>query len=55
MKRFIGVLSFLVLLTGFAASVPGDEARTMVFEPVRAPSRGPDNAPVTIIEIADFM
>jgi hypothetical protein len=30
-------------------------ADTVKFEPVRAPSKGPDNAPVTIIEIADFM
>ena len=30
-------------------------AEKVSFEPVRAPSKGPDNAPVTIIEIADFM
>ena len=38
--------------------VPGNAvaaAETVVFEPVRAPAKGPDNAPVTIIEIADFM
>jgi len=41
----------LVLLNGNLASA----AKTVNFEPVRAPSKGPDNAPVTIVEIADFM
>ena len=30
-------------------------AEKVRFEPSRAPSKGPDKAPVTIIEIADFM
>jgi len=39
----------LLVCSGAAA------AETVNFEPLRAPSKGPDNAPVTIIEIADFM
>jgi hypothetical protein len=30
-------------------------AQKVEFEPVRAPSKGPDNAPVTVYEIGDFM
>jgi len=45
---FLLVLSLLIGTTAMAAE-------TVIFEPVRAPSKGPDNAPVTIIEIADFM
>ena len=48
---FLSFLLVLSLLIGTAAMA----AETVIFEPVRAPSKGPDNAPVTIIEIADFM
>jgi hypothetical protein len=48
---FLSVLLALSFLTGTIALA----AETVNFEPVRAPSRGPDNAQVTIIEIADFM
>jgi len=40
---------FLLMATAVLA------AETVKFEPVRAPSKGPDSAPVTIIEIADYM
>jgi len=48
---FLSVMLSLLLFTGTVALA----AETISFEPVRAPSKGPDNAPVTIIEIADFM
>lgn len=48
---FMSMLLTLLLFTGTAVLA----AETVSFEPVRAPSKGPDNAPVTIIEIADFM
>ena len=54
MKRFLILTLMLAMASLF--SVPGAiSAETVKFEPVRAPSKGPDNAPVTIIEIADFM
>ena len=48
---FLSVLLVLSLLLGTAVLA----AETVSFEPVRAPSIGPDDARVTIIEIADFM
>lgn len=48
---FLSMLLALSLLTGTVVMA----AETVSFEPVRAPRKGPDNAPVTIIEIADFM
>ena len=53
MKRYV-LLSLLMLLSLLVAT-SALAAETVKFEPVRAPSKGPDNAPVTIIEIADFM
>ena len=53
MKRVV-FLSMLVALTLLVSGL-AMAAEKVVFEPVRAPSKGPDNAPVTIIEIADFM
>jgi len=48
------LLSFFMmfLLLPWSAAAAG---QTEVLKGVRAPSKGPDNAPVTIIEIADFM
>lgn len=48
---FLSILIALSLLMGTAVLA----AESVSFEPVRAPSKGPDNAPVTVIEIADFM
>ena len=45
----------LVLALFFIMGTIALAAETIVFEPVRAPGKGPVNAPVTIIEIADFM
>lgn len=42
---------FAMLFFSFSAM----GADTVAFEPVRAPSMGPEDAPVTIIEIADYM
>ncbi len=55
MQKKLAVL-FILAVSAFAW-VPGiaSSAETVSFQPVRAPSKGPDNAPVTIIEIADFM
>jgi hypothetical protein len=43
----------LVLFLFMAGAAPA--AEIVDFKPVRAPAKGPDNAPVTIIEIADYM
>lgn len=48
------VLSLLLVSSMFMGSTVL-AAETVSFEPVRAPSKGPDNAQVTVIEIADFM
>lgn len=54
MKKLLILLA--VALTAALLTPPLAIAAEMVqFEPVRAPSSGPENAPVTIIEIADFM
>ena len=45
------MLVFFLLIVGTAVLA----AETVDFQPVRAPSKGPADAPVTIIEIADFM
>lgn len=53
MNRFVPIsfmLALSVLIGTFAFA-----AQTVLFEPVRAPSKGPADAPVTIIEIADYM
>ena len=53
-RRFIlpaVLLSVAVLMLTSVAAY----AQKVEFEPVRAPSKGPDNAPVTVYEIADFM
>ena len=53
MSRYIFIsflLAFSMHLTGVTLA-----AETVDFTPVRAPAKGPDNAPVTIIEIADYM
>lgn len=53
MKKYVllSLMLALALLVGTVVLA----AEAVSFEPVRAPSKGPDNAPVTIIEIADFM
>ena len=54
MRRLVILMVLLAALSLF--SVPAAmAAETVNFEPVRAPSKGADNAPVTIVEIADFM
>ncbi len=54
MKKTLVTLAVLMTMGLFAVPM-AMAAETVVFEPVRAPAKGPDNAPVTIIEIADFM
>ncbi|MDF1537227.1 MAG: hypothetical protein P1S46_12180 [bacterium] len=54
MSKKIILLAVLLAAALFTAAT-AMAAETVVFEPVRAPAKGPDNAPVTIIEIADFM
>lgn len=46
---------FMVLAIILMCSVTVMADESVSFEPVMAPSMGPDNAPVTIIEIADYM
>lgn len=54
MKKWVLVLAVLMAMT--VPAVAAEMSReTVTFEPVRAPSKGPADAPVTIIEIADFM
>ena len=43
------VLAALFALPALAA------AQRVAFEPVSAPSKGPENAKVTVYEVADFM
>jgi hypothetical protein len=45
----------MVIAAMLMCSVSVMAAGTVTFEPLRAPSMGPDSAPVTIIEIADYM
>jgi hypothetical protein len=47
---FVAVVAAVILCSSFVAA-----AEKVKFEPVRAPSKGPEDAPVTIIEIADYM
>jgi len=54
MRRLAILIVLLAALSLFSVTA-AMSAETVNFEPVRAPSRGADNAPVTIIEIADFM
>ena len=54
MRRLVNMAVLLAVASLFY--VPAAmSADTVKFEPVRAPSKGPDSATVTIIEIADFM
>ena len=52
MKKFVHWSLLLLLSLLVASSALAAETK---FEPVRAPSKGPADATVTIIEIADFM
>ena len=54
MKRIIAI-SVAIIASGFLYPGSFMAAEKVVFEPVRAPSMGPENAPVTIIEIVDYM
>jgi hypothetical protein len=54
MKKLCTMFTVLVTATLLIAAM-AMAAETVAFEPVRAPAMGPENAPVTIIEIADFM
>ena len=54
MKKMCTVLTVLMTVMLITAVI-ALAAETVAFEPVRAPAMGPENAPVTIIEIADFM
>lgn len=47
---FTIVITAIIMFAG-----PVMAADTVSFEPVRAPSLGPGSAPVTVIEIADYM
>jgi len=55
MRKSLAAVGSLVLFVILLAAVPVDSAQVTGFEPVRAPFKGPENAPVTFIEIADFM
>ena len=55
MRRSLAASGLLIFYVILLAVVPVEGARVAGFEPVRAPSKGPENAPVTFIEIADFM
>lgn len=46
---FVAVLALLLSLPALAT------AEKVRFEPLRAPGKGPDDAKVTVYEIADFM
>jgi hypothetical protein len=54
MKKLCTIFAVLMTLTLLVAAM-ATASETVAFEPVRAPAMGPENAPVTIIEIADFM
>jgi hypothetical protein len=45
----------VMVFTSVAVPAAYAESPKVEFEPVRAPSKGPDNAPVTVYEIGDFM
>jgi len=47
-----GTLVLLAILLWFPSVVAAEHVE---FKPFRAPSIGPEDAPVTVIEIADFM
>ncbi len=49
-KQFV-LMTVVMLIFGVTGAAGGN----IEFEPVRAPSVGPDNASVTVYEIADFM
>ena len=52
-KTYVTLSALLIMMLLITGTVLA--AETVAFEPVRAPAMGPDTAPVTIIEIADFM
>jgi hypothetical protein len=54
MKKLCAMFTVLMTVMLIVAAM-AFAAETVAFEPVRAPAMGPENAPVTIIEIADFM
>ena len=51
-SKAMSIMALAMLSLYAANSIAADPA---AFEPVAAPSRGPDNAPVTVIEIVDYM
>ncbi len=53
--RRLGILMVLLAALSLFSIPAAMSAETVNFEPVRAPSKGADIAPVTIVEIADFM
>lgn len=55
MRREVAA-GFVLLFLALAAALPGAvHATEVTFKPVEAPARGPENAPVTMYIIADFM
>ena len=54
MRRLV-ILMLLLAVASLFSVTAAMSAETVNFEPVRAPSKGADNAPVTIVEIANFM